>query len=191
MAQFYGSNGTYIPVNPDSLTDGSKGGGGGNSLANLLKAIVGNPYGGKLPPWATMQPKTPNQLMRQLSGNAGQFAMPMGPVGAVRAPAYGMGGKPQMGLGGTSYGQQPNMGEATFFQQSMRGGMAPIAAMSALGVPKGWQPFKGYKPGGGKKDDDKGGGKKPSGNGGGQNNTGGSIRPGGVWTMPDLSDMGK
>ncbi len=126
-----------------------------------------------LPKWATQRPQNGQQLMRQLSANAGQMAMPGGYVGAVRMPPAGMNRhgatrpQPQMGMGQLNkYGQGP---EATFYQQSTRGGMTPISALFPLGVTQGWNPFgdfqrkqkrKNDKPGG-KKDDKPGKGGRP------------------------------
>jgi hypothetical protein len=69
------------------------------------------------------------------------MGMPGGNVGAVQKPAFGTMGQAVIPQDMRTYGQAPNMGEATFFQQSMNGGMAPIAAMSPLGVPAGWNPL--------------------------------------------------
>ena len=95
--------------------------------------------------WRREMPKDNTQLLRQLSFNTGEMGMPGGYVGAVQMPSFQFGtqnpaiNNPNMG----SYGQQPGYGEATFYQQSMKGGMAPIAAMSPLGVPAGWNPGGG------------------------------------------------
>ncbi|MFT3987176.1 hypothetical protein [Aestuariivirga sp.] len=101
---------------------------------------VGNP----LPTWATRQPVDTTELLRQLSGNVGQSAMPGGYVGAVQIPAWNSGGVASQGIDPLTYGQtgtgQPN-GAATFFQQTVNGGMAPVSALSPLGVTKGWNPF--------------------------------------------------
>lgn len=91
--------------------------------------------------WRRQMPTDITTLLRQLSVNAGEMGMPGGYVGAVQLPAYGSGLSPVMNPNMTTYGQQPNIGEATFFQQSMKGGMAPIAAMSPLGVPENWKPI--------------------------------------------------
>jgi hypothetical protein len=91
--------------------------------------------------WWKRNPSDITELLRQLSVNAGQMGMPGGNVGAVQKPAFGTMGQPVIPQDMRTYGQAPNMGEATFFQQSMNGGMAPIAAMSPLGVPAGWNPL--------------------------------------------------
>jgi hypothetical protein len=93
------------------------------------------------PAWWERNPTDIIELLRQLSVNAGQMGMPGGYVGAVQKPAFGTGGQPMIPQEMRTYGQAPNMGEATFFQQGMNGGMAPIAAMSPLGVPAGWNPL--------------------------------------------------
>ena len=53
------------------------------------------------------------------------------------------------------------MGEATFFQQSTRGGMTPVSAISPLGVPLTCNPFAAYqrRTKADRQDDKKGGGK--------------------------------
>lgn len=91
--------------------------------------------------WWKRNPSDITELLRQLSVNAGQMGMPGGNVGAVQKPAFGTMGQAVIPQDMRTYGQAPNMGEATFFQQSMNGGMAPIAAMSPLGVPAGWNPL--------------------------------------------------
>lgn len=91
--------------------------------------------------WRRQMPTNVTDLLRQLSVNVGELGMPGGYVGAVQLPAYGSGGTPTMTPDMLHYGQQPNLGEATFYQQSMKGGMTPIAAMSPLGVPQGWNPL--------------------------------------------------
>lgn len=96
---------------------------------------------GQSPNWWQRNPNDITELLRQLSVNAGQMGMPGGMVGAVQKPAYGTIGQAMIPQGMQGYGQTPNMGEATFFQQGMNGGMAPIAAMSPLGVPAGWNPL--------------------------------------------------
>lgn len=154
------------PTNKPPASDG-KGG-----LDKLLQAILGGDTG-PVPGWAARKPQDMGELLRQLSGNAGQMAMPGGQVGAVRIPAFGAGGSPQMGTGGATYGRQPGLGEATFFQTSMKGGMTPISAVSPLGVPQGWAPYAGM---GKKKDDGKKGGNGP-GNGNGNGNGNGGYIP--------------
>mgnify|MGYP000278753504 FL=1 len=105
---------------------------------------TGESLGSQLPTWATRQPVDTTELLRQLSGNVGQAAMPGGYVGAVQIPAWNSGGTATQGIDPLTYGQtgkgQPN-GAATFFQQTVNGGMAPISALSPLGVTKGWNPF--------------------------------------------------
>lgn len=96
-------------------------------------------------PWRREMPTDTSQLMRQLSFNAGEMGMPGGYVGAVQIPAYGSTQPPVNNPDMTTYGQQPGIGEATYYMQSMNGGMAPIAAMSPLGVPAGWNPGGGGK----------------------------------------------
>lgn len=92
------------------------------------------------PAWRREMPKDTSQLLRQLSFNAGEIGMPGGYVGAVQLPAYGSTQAPVNNPDMSKYGQGQGIGEATFYQQSMKGGMAPIAAMSPLGVPDGWNP---------------------------------------------------
>lgn len=108
------------------------------------------------PPAPPAPPKTPNwwerapvdvtELLRQLSVNAGQIGMPGGPSGAVVMPAFGSGAQAVMNPDMRTYGQVPGMGEATFFTQGMNGGMAPIAAMSPIGVPQNWNPVGANPP---------------------------------------------
>lgn len=113
-------------------------------LADLIKqytAAAGTP--GTTPAsqaWRRENPTNTSQLLRQLSFNAGEMGMPGGYVGAIQTPAYGTGLPPKMLTDTKNYGREPGYGEANFFQQSMKGGMAPIAAMSPLGVPEGWNP---------------------------------------------------
>lgn len=90
--------------------------------------------------WRRTMPTNTTQLMKQLSYNAGEMGMPGGYIGAVQQPAYGSTQAPVNNPDMTKYGQAPGIGEATFYRQSMNGGMAPIAAMSPLGVPAGWNP---------------------------------------------------
>lgn len=112
-----------------------------STLSNLLKQFttsLSTPATSQA--WRREMPKDNTQLLRQLSFNAGEMGMPGGYVGAVQMPAFGSSAQPVNNPDMATYGQQPGLGEATFFQQSMKGGMAPIAAMSPLGVPEGWNP---------------------------------------------------
>ena len=102
-------------------------------------------HNGPVPDWAKEQPTSIAQLLRQLSANAGQSAMPGGMVGAVQTRPFGSGGDARMLTNMTGYGQQPNSGEATFYRQSIKGGMTPVSAVSSLGVPEKWRPFGGGK----------------------------------------------
>lgn len=90
--------------------------------------------------WWERAPVDVTELLRQLSVNAGQIGMPGGPSGAVVMPAFGSGRQAVMNPDMRTYGQVPGMGEATFFTQGMNGGMAPISAMSPIGVPQNWNP---------------------------------------------------
>lgn len=90
--------------------------------------------------WRRVMPTDTSQLLKQLSYNAGEMGMPGGYVGAIQLPAYGETQPPVNNPDMSKYGQAKGLGEATFYQQSMNGGMAPIAAMSPLGVPEGWNP---------------------------------------------------
>ncbi|MEN6539136.1 MAG: hypothetical protein ABFC67_05950 [Mizugakiibacter sp.] len=115
-----------------------------NGLSGLLSQFTGNPAPAPAPKpvesWQTQTPANVTELLRQLSANAGQMAMPGGPVGGVQQGAFGSNlpaiNNPDM----RTYGRTPGYGEATFFRQSMQGGMAPIAAMSPVGVPQNWNP---------------------------------------------------
>lgn len=90
--------------------------------------------------WRRENPTSTSQLLRQLSFNVGETGMPGGYVGAVQLPSYGSGAAPVNNPDMRTYGRTPNLGEATFYRQSMKGGMTPIAAMSPMGVPEGWNP---------------------------------------------------
>lgn len=90
--------------------------------------------------WRRRNPTDNTELLRQLSFNAGEMGMPGGYVGGVQLPAYGSNLQPVSNLDPASYGRTPGYGEATFYQQSMKGGMAPISAMSPMGVPQDWKP---------------------------------------------------
>lgn len=90
--------------------------------------------------WRRTLPTDTTQLLRQLSYNAGEMPMPGGYVGAVQLPSYGSSAKPVNNPDMSKYGQAPGLGEATFYQQSMQGGMAPIAALKPVGVPSNWNP---------------------------------------------------
>ncbi len=111
-------------------------------LGALIRAIFGGGKQNRLPPWATQRPQSTQQLLRQLSGNSGQTPMPGGAVGAIQMRPLGT-GRPQTGQVmrgiGDNYGGKG--GEATFFAQSTRGGMAPISALGTLGRPQQWNPF--------------------------------------------------
>ena len=118
-----------------------------SSLSDLMKQFTGSI--GTTPAsdlWRRSLPTDTTQLLRQLSFNAGEMGMPGGFVGGVQMPSYQMGGNSSQQLPAinnpdmSKYGRQPGYGEANFYQQSMKGGMAPIAAMSPLGVPEGWAP---------------------------------------------------
>lgn len=113
------------------------------TLADLMKKFQATSPASES--WRRELPTDTTQLLRQLSFNTGEMGMPGGYVGAVQMPSYQTGGNlpainnPDM----SKYGQQPGYGEATFYQQSMKGGMTPVAAMSPLGVPEGWNPGAG------------------------------------------------
>lgn len=110
-------------------------------IADLIKkytATAGQPS--EEDKWRRVMPTDTSQLLRQLSYNAGEIGMPGGYVGAVQLPAYGETQPPVNNPDMSKYGQGKGLGEATFYQQSMNGGMAPIAAMSPIGVPEGWKP---------------------------------------------------
>lgn len=109
-------------------------------VADLMKRYSDN--GGKNPDdvWRRVMPTDTSQLLKQLSYNAGEMGMPGGYVGAVQLPAYGETQPPVNNPDMSKYGQAPGLGEATFYQQSIKGGMTPLAAMSPLGVPQGWNP---------------------------------------------------
>jgi len=133
-------NGTPQPVQP--------------GLQDILKKLLGQ--GAQIPQtpaWATRAPTSTTELLRQLSGNVGQMTMPGGPVGAVMQPAFGSGRPATQNMNPAMYGRQPGYGEATFFGQSMTGGMTPLSAITPLGRPKGWNPYQ--SPQGPKKGDDK------------------------------------
>lgn len=119
--------------------------GNDDPLQKLLRLFMGGAQRGPMPTWATSQPNDTTQLLRQLSANAGQMPMPQGPVGAVQQPAFGSNRAPIQNPNMHTYGRKPGMGEATFFQQSTRGGMTPISALTPLGVPAVWNPFAGYQ----------------------------------------------
>lgn len=146
--------------------------------------IVNKPSGSpQKPAWAKRMPTNGTDAARQMSMNAGMLGMPGGQVGAVRLPPVGSDAKPTMAFDPFHYGMSPNYGEATFFQQNMRGGVSPISAIAPIGVPKNWNPGVAPKPakGGGGKDPkpgDKDPGKKPTGGdkpaGGGKVSEGGS-----------------
>jgi hypothetical protein len=163
---------------------GAGGGGGGGddknarrNLNNNFQMLIDMMFGGgkkaAIPPWASRPPVNIQELMRQLSGNAGQMPMPGGPVGAVRTQPTmpGMnrvGGQMVNPAAMNRYGQQG--GEATFFQQSTRGGMTPLSALGMLGSGFRWNPFEGWRGkggGGGNGDDDKNDDDKPNKPGGG------------------------
>lgn len=149
---------------------GIGGGMGGMDMKKLVEKLKAAQV--PLPDWAKRAPTDTTELLRQLSANVGQMAMPGGPVGSVTQGPYGSGQAPQMGFDPATYGQ--GNGEATFFQQSMQGGMTPIAGLAPLGVPMGWNPF-GTSPA--TKDD-----KKKDGGGGGGNDASGSKSR---WTPPE------
>lgn len=117
-----------------------------DKLKKLIDEILGRTS--KQTGFATEFPNSPTQVLRQLSANAGQMGMPGGYTGAVQLPAYAPGrtAKPVLNPDMRTYGQQPNMGEARFFTQSMTGGMTPIASMTPLGVPQNWNPLGANNP---------------------------------------------
>lgn len=102
------------------------------------------PRGGMSPDsnqqWRRSMPSDTSQLLRQLSYNVGEMPMPGGYVGAVQIPSYGSGVKPVNNPDMSKYGQAPGLGEATFYQQSMYGGMTPVSALRPVGVPSNWNP---------------------------------------------------
>ena len=111
------------------------------SIANLMKQYTtGQAQTTADAAWRRTMPTDTTQLQKQLSYNAGEMGMPGGYVGAIQQPAYGSTQPPVNNPDMTKYGQTPALGEATFYRQSINGGMAPIAAMSPLGVPQGWNP---------------------------------------------------
>lgn len=113
-------------------------------LSDLMKQFTGSI--GTTPAseaWRRQLPTDTTQLLRQLSFNVGEIGMPGGYVGGVQMPSYQMPGPQLPAINNpdmSKYGRQPGYGEANFYQQSMKGGMTPIAAMSPLGVPEGWAP---------------------------------------------------
>lgn len=178
------------------------------TLEMLRAAVIGSqqqpqaaPAQNKQPvPFSRQMPDNGRQAAQQMSLNAGRNLMPGGEVGAVRLAPYGSDKRPQMGFNPFNYGMSPNYGEATFFQEAIGGGVAPISAVKPLGVPKNWnpKPGKGNGPkGGGPKDNGpkgngpKGNGPKTGGNvddhagpaGGGNNN----ARRGPVTTQPTMT----
>jgi len=118
---------SYSPAGPSGLP----------TQASPVTPGINNPA--NVPDWAKTLPPNIVYLLRQLSANAGATAMPGGLVGAVQIPAFGSGRQPVMNPDPLNYGQ--GGGEATFFNQLMRGGMGPIAAQSPIGIPRGWNPF--------------------------------------------------
>ena len=116
------------------------------SLASLIKQYTASPNPNAPAPdaaWRRVNPTDTSQLLRQLSFNVGEMGMPGGYVGAVQLPAYGSGLPPVNNPDMKTYGQTPGYGEATFYQQSMKGGMTPVSALSPMGVPQGWNPGGG------------------------------------------------
>jgi hypothetical protein len=137
------------PIPRYSLPKGSSSSGSSNdSLQKLIDQFTGKVTEGTAQnAWRRENPTDVNQLLKQLSFNAGEMGMPGGYVGGVQMPSYQMPGpqlpainNPDMKM----YGRTPGYGEATFYRQSMKGGMAPIAAMSPLGVPTDWKPGGNY-----------------------------------------------
>ena len=128
------------------------------SLLKLIRALIGggasnpppaNPGGTPnnapktetiIPDWAKRLPTNANNAARQMGMNAGKVAMPGGVGGAVWIPRVGTDKNPTFNIKPATYGMNPNYGEATFFQEGMNGGVAPIAAFKSLGVPKNWNP---------------------------------------------------
>ena len=90
--------------------------------------------------WAYKLPTTLIDLLRQLSANVGQMPMPGGMSGDVRMPAFGSSQQAETNVDPAHYGETG--GETTFFNQTMKGGMAPITALpTALGYPASWNPL--------------------------------------------------
>jgi hypothetical protein len=90
--------------------------------------------------WAYRAPLDITELLRQLSANVGQTPMPGGRGGSVRNPAFGSPAKPEMNPDPFHYGETG--GETTFFNQTTKGGMAPISALPTnLGYPADWNPL--------------------------------------------------
>jgi hypothetical protein len=172
-----------VPTGTDGKSDNS-------GISALLRAIMGSGRG-PIPDWASQKPDSIQQLLRQLSANAGQMPMPGGQVGAVLQPSFGSSRPATTNYNPANYGQRPGLGEATFFQQSMKGGMAPISAITPLGVPKNWNPFATYQQH--VIDQRKNRGKGGDGKGGDGNGSGGGTGTGGTgWgTVGDLIDGGK
>eukprot|EP01030_Chromulinospumella_sphaerica_P016244 gene16244-16054_t len=126
----------------------------------------------KDPAWRRQQPTDNTQLARQLSYNAGELGMPGSRTGALQLPAFGSNQPAVNNPDMSTYGQAPGIGEATFYTQSMNGGMAPIAAMAPFGVPAGWNPSGTGGSAGGGNDLQKQLQDMLSGNGGSGGNTG-------------------
>ncbi len=147
---------SWMGTSPDPTQGGNT-----DSLKKLLQLFMGGSSRGPLPGWTTRQPLNTTELQRQLSANAGQMPMPNGMVGAVQQPSFGSPAQATQGIDPRTYGRKPGMGEATFFQQSTRGGMTPVSAISPLGVPLTWNPFAAYqrRTKADRQDDKKGGGK--------------------------------
>jgi hypothetical protein len=146
LLQLYGQGSGDGNPNPMHYADPPMG------MQDILKKLLGRSTATpQAPAWATRAPTSTPELLRQLSGNVGQMTMPGGPVGAVMQPAFGSGRPATQQMIPARYGRQPGYGEATFFGQSMTGGMTPLSAITPLGRPKGWNPYQ--SPQGGKKDD--------------------------------------
>lgn len=122
-----------FPGGPRPHKDGNGNGNGGGHHGNKDKKKE-DPNA-----WASKTPDTIKMILRQLSANAGQNFMPGGRVGAVRQGPFGSHMQPQKKFDPLTYGQTG--GEATFFSQAMDGGVAPLAALMNLGVPRKWDPL--------------------------------------------------
>ena len=86
--------------------------------------------------WANRQPANITELLRQLSANTGQSAMPGGRGGDVRISPFGSNQPSQQNVPAAHYGETG--GETTFFNQSQNGGMRPISSVQPVA---GWNPL--------------------------------------------------
>lgn len=147
---------------------------GGNGGVKKPAGAVGNNGADvkvRVPDWAKHLPQNGTNAARQMSMNAGRVAMPGGATGAVWIPRVGTDAQPTMDIDPATYGMRNNYGEATFFQQAMNGGVAPIAAFNSLGQPKAWNPGIPVKPSN-EPTDNGGDGTGNGGDGSGTGNTG-------------------